>query len=350
MRLSVIPLLMAAAIYCPSAQAELSDEYRTLLEAADARQSDAEFLETADLLASIVPGGRVEVLAAIAEIAPRRLDLVGTWSTASAPGELARLTRPQTGLPADREGEMRPDGAHPAAINDTGVMAASVPHWDGAMDWLHPYHWDGRVKLGLAIDQGNTDQTDYNLAVEFRRPLNGGWGFDGKAEYFYTENAGVTTRDRLVVEARGEQPSVDQWSYFVGSSYEQDRMSGYDYSTLVAAGGTYHPLDSERQSWILRAGPGVRHRVPVGQDGRTRWVLEIGSVYDLALTDSAQLSAETTLLAGPEPRGEQRFQLTTAISNSWGVELGYRVKHEFEPQPGVEATDSRLDFSIVREF
>ena len=49
-------------------------------------------------------------------------------------------------------------------------------------------------------------------------------------------------------------------------------------------------------------------------------------------------------------RSIQSFQLTTAISDSWGVELGYRVKHEFEPQPGVEATDSRLDFSIVREF
>lgn len=349
MRLSVLPLVTAAVIVCPSAHADLSDDCRTLLEAADARQSDAEFLETADLLASVVPGGREEILAAVAELTPRRLGLIETWSTSVAPGELARLTRPAPEGAVIPEDETSPAGAASTSANDTGVTRP-VSHWDGAMDWLHPYHWDGRVKLGLAIDQGNTEQTDYNLALEFRRPLNGGWGFDGKAEYFYTENAGVTTRDRLIVEARGEQPSVDQWSYFVGSSYEQDRMSGYDFSTLLAAGGTYHPLDDERQSWILRAGPGVRYRVPVGQEGRTRWVLEFGSVYDLALTETAQLSAETTLLAGPEPRGEQRFKLTTAISDSWGVELGYRVKHEFEPQPGVEATDSRLDFSIVREF
>ena len=31
-----------------------------------------------------------------------------------------------------------------------------------------------------------------------------------------------------------------------------------------------------------------------------------------------------------------------------GFDMGYHG--EFEPQPGVEATDSRLDFSIVREF
>ena len=349
MRLFVLPLVTAAAICGSSAHADLSDDYRTLLEAADRQQSDVEFLETADLLASVTPGGRETVMAAIAELAPRRLGLVESWSASAHPGEPVLVTHAGGVNLSGPEDETRPVGATPETANDTGVTRR-VRHWGGATDWLHPYHWDGRVKLGLAIDQGNTDQTDYNLALEFRRPLNGGWGFDGKAEYFYTENAGVTTRDRLILEARGEQPSVDQWSYFVGSSYEQDRMSGYDYSTLLAAGGTYHPLDSERQSWILRAGPGVRHRVPVGQQGRTRWVLEFGSVYDLALTETAQLSAETTLLAGPEPRGEQRFQLTTAISDSWGVELGYRVKHEFEPQPGVEATDSRLDFSIVREF
>ncbi|WP_203294764.1 DUF481 domain-containing protein [Maricaulis parjimensis] len=343
MRLLSVPLLVAGAIYCPSAHADLSADYRTLIEAADARQSDAEFLETAELLASVVPGGRDAIIAAIAELAPRRMDVMASWTTATAPGEIAHLAGPLL------EGETGPAGSDQPAGDDTGVREG-VQHWSGAVDWLHPYHWNGRVKLGLAIDQGNTEQTDYNIALEFRRPLNGGWGFDGKAEYYYTENAGITTRDRLVVEARGEQPSIDRWSYFVGSSYEQDRMSGYDYSTLLAAGGTFHPLDSEQQSWILRAGPGVRHRVPVGQDGRTRWVLEIGSVYDLALSDSAQLTSETTLLAGPEPRGEQRFKLTTAISEGWGVELGYRVKHEFEPQPGVDPTDSRLDFSIVREF
>ena len=151
MRLSVLPLVTAAVIVCPSAHADLSDDYRTLLEAADARQSDAEFLETADLLASVVPGGREEILAAVAELTPRRLGLIETWSTSVAPGELARLTRPAPDGALIPEDDTDPASANPASENDTGVTRP-VSHWDGAMDWLHPYHWDGRVKLGLAID------------------------------------------------------------------------------------------------------------------------------------------------------------------------------------------------------
>ena len=41
---------------------------------------------------------------------------------------------------------------------------------------------------------------------------------------------------------------------------------------------------------------------------------------------------------------------TWRLSERWGVELGYRVKHEFDARPGTEPTDSRLDFSIVHDF
>lgn len=158
------------------------------------------------------------------------------------------------------------------------------------------------------------------------------------------------TRDRWLVEARGERPTVDDWSFYVGSTYEQDRMSGFDYTAVLSAGGTYHALDNDRTNWVLRAGPGARYRVPTDEPANTQWVLELGSVYEFDVTESAQFSSETTILAGPASRGEQRFKLTTAISEDWGVELGYRIKHEFDAQPDAEQTDSRLDFSIVHDF
>lgn len=223
-------------------------------------------------------------------------------------------------------------------------------HWSGYVEWFHPHHWDGRAKAGVALDQGNTDQSDYSLAIEVSRPLNGGWGLDGKTEYYYTENNGNVTRDRWLVEARGERPTVDDWSFYVGSTYEQDRMSGFDYTAVLSAGGTYHALDNDRTNWVLRAGPGARYRVPTDEPANTQWVLELGSVYEFDVTESAQFSSETTILAGPASRGEQRFKLTTAISEDWGVELGYRIKHEFDAQPDAEQTDSRLDFSIVHDF
>lgn len=367
MRVRLIPLLGAAVMLCPStAHAELSREYRALLAAADVRQDDEEFLATADLIATVTPGGRSDVRAAVAELLPRRLDVLRAWDqtardTVALEPEIVQAARrgtPQVSIvdapETDGERVAPPSVTEADGIEGQAGTAEAAPeevrHWAGRMDWLHPYHWDGRAKAGLAIDSGNTDQTNYSMALEFSRPLNGGWGFDGKTEYFYTENAGNVTRDRWLVEARGERPTVDAWSFYLGSSYEQDRMSGFDYTAVLSAGATLHALDNNRTSWVLRAGPGARHRVPTDEGGETQWVLELGSVYDFAVTETAQFSSETTLLAGPASRAEQRFKLTTAISEDWGVELGYRVKHEFDAQPGREETDSRLDVSIVHEF
>mgnify|MGYP001255983953 CR=1 FL=1 len=370
MRVRLTPLLGAAVMLCPStAHAELSREYRALLAAADVRQDDEEFLATADLIATVTPGGRSDVRAAVAELLPRRLDVLRAWDqtardTVPLEPEIVQAARrgtPQVTIvdapDTDDETVAAPSGAG-TTEHDSGtdtvepgeVEAPRTAHWPGRMDWLHPYHWDGRAKAGLAVDSGNTDQTNYSMALEVSRPLNGGWGFDGKTEYFYTESDGNVTRDRWLVEARGERPTVDAWSFYLGSSYEQDRMSGFDYTAVLSAGATLHAFDDDRTSWVLRAGPGARHRVPADEGGVTQWVLELGSVYDFAVTETAQFSSETTLLAGPASRAEQRFKLTTAISEDWGLELGYRVKHEFDAQPGREETDSRLDFSIVHEF
>lgn len=368
MRSCLFPLVTAAAILCPAAaHAELTREYRALLAAADVRQSDAEFLETAELIAAVAPGGRSEVRAAVAELLPRRLDVLRAWDatprdTVPLEPEIVQAARrgtPQVEIVDDPGVIGTADSARPAA-DEAGSVAtadtevetevdAQARRWRFA-DWLHPSHWDGRAKVGLAVDRGNTDQSDLAMALEFNRPLNGGWGFDGKTEYYHTENAGNVTRDRWLVEARGERPTVDDWSFYLGSAYEQDHMSGYDYTALVSAGATYHALDQDRTSWVLRAGPGARHQVPNDRSGDTLWVMELGSVYDLAITEAAQFSSETTFLAGPASRAEQRFRLTTEISEDWGVELAYRIKHEFDAQTDIEPTDSRLDFSIVHEF
>lgn len=372
MRVCLFPLVLAAAVLCPAAaHAELAREYRALLAAADVRQDDAEFLETANLVAAVAPGGRADVRAAVAELLPRRLDVLSVWDETAVETvplepeivQAARRGRPWVDIVDNPSAPPQADGTPATADRMAGAAGVSgdaareddgesdrVRHWRGRADWFHPYHWDGRAKAGIALDRGNTDRSDYSLALEFSRPLNGGWGFDGKTEYDYTESDGTVTRDRWLVEARGERPTVDAWSFYLGSSYEQDRMSGFDYAALLSAGATFHAVEAEGTSWVLRAGPGARHRQPVDAAGTTQWVLELGSVYDLALTDTAQFSSETTLLAGPASRGEQRFKLTTALSERWGVELGYRVKHEFDARPGIDPTDSRLDFSIVHDF
>ncbi len=345
----LIALLLAVAggLHSPAA-ADLSDDYRVLIRAADETQSDPDFRSTVELIAGIAEGGEAEVLAVVAELAPERQGLLADWVE----------TEPET------PGMATP--ASPTALSAAPVRLAHADHaaeatpgpegWSPvkklaeAMAWIEPEEWSGRSRVGVTIDTGNTEQTDYNFALELDRELDGGWGLDSKVEYHFTENAGAVTRDNWLVEVRGERNLIDAWGYYLGGTYEQDRLSGNQHSAFATAGALHQPFDGDRFAWDLRAGPGMRYRLPDDGDVETDWIFEMGSVLNLALTETTDFAAETTMLAGPASRADQRFALTTAIAEDWGMELAYRIKHEFEPQPGTQPTDSHLNVSIVRDF
>ena len=333
---------LAAGLLAPSVRADMPDEYRSLLAAADRIQGDAQFVGTAELVAEVVPGGMDEVLTALSEIAPRRIAL---FDAPPAPGREPVMVVEAS--PVD-VGPVPADGAVTSPAADA---AHGREGWARTVGWIAPDLWDGRVRFGIRLDRGNTELSDYNFAVELDREFDHGWSLDSKVEYFYTEGGDGVTRDNWLVQARGERATVDGWGYYVGGSFERDRLSGIDSSTFATAGGSYQGIDSARMSWIMRAGTGARYRVPDnGEAADTDWVAELGSVYDLAISDTSEFKSETTLLASNASRADQRFALNTAIGGDWGVEVGVRIKHEFEPEPGNEPTDTRFDVSIVRDF
>ncbi|WP_291843287.1 DUF481 domain-containing protein [Maricaulis sp.] len=347
MRYLIALLVAVASDHFSFALADLSDEYRLLIRAADETQSDPDFRKTVELIAGVTEGGEAEVLAAVLDIAPRREGLLVDWreSEAGATADAVNMSTGSGDAPV-----MIAAVADMAADDSAGEGWAPVRKLAEAMIWIEPAEWSGRSRFGVTIDTGNTEQTDYNFAVELDRELDGGWGLDSKIEYHFTESAGAVTRDNWLVELRGERNLIDAWGYYVGGTYEQDRLSGYQHAAFATAGALHQPFDGDRLAWDLRAGPGMRYRQPDNGEAETDWIFEMGSILNVALSDTTDFAAETTMLAGPASRADQRFAVTTAIAGDWGMQLAYRIKHEFEPQPGSEATDSHLNVSIVRDF
>ena len=229
--------------------------------------------------------------------------------------------------------------------------AAPRTRWQRLQTFVSPDNWQGSIKLGLRLDRGNTDQSDYQFALELDREMEGGWGLDSKVEYLFTETDGRTTRDNWLVEARGERQNVDGLGYYLGGSFEEDRLSGFDHSAFVTSGALYEPLDTEAMSWIVRGGAGARHRVAgEAEEDEAEFIVELGSIFDMAVTETSQFKSETTVLAGASSRADQRFALSTDLVQNWGMELGLRIKHEFEPVPEAQPTDTRVEVSVVRRF
>ncbi|WP_420434122.1 DUF481 domain-containing protein [Hyphobacterium sp.] len=329
MIIRVLAILSVFVVSAPAFGQVLSEDYRRLLAEAAATQGDAGFAETVDLIARVSPGGAPAVLNALAEIAPDRLTLAENRFIAADIVVAQQMVdlQPQ---PVDEE-----------------IAVAERDDGNGFLPMLDA--WSGRLSAGLRVDSGNSDQQDYSLGLEIEREL-AEWGFQGGIDYAYSEANGLTSRDQLRIDARGEREIGERWSLFLAGEYDQDQLSSYDYTTFVGAGVGYRPALPESLDWVLRAGPGIRFVSPVTGDAESQFAIDLESSFEWQVTDTSRFAAETTFLIAESTRAEQTFTFITALNEVWAVEAAWHYRHEFDPLPGFEEGDSRFDISIVREF
>ncbi|WBQ10454.1 DUF481 domain-containing protein [Hyphomonadaceae bacterium ML37] len=210
-------------------------------------------------------------------------------------------------------------------------------------------NWSGRVRAGLRHDSGNVDRSDYALGLEVTRAL-AGWGFEGAIDYNFSQVDGRTGRDELITRARGERERGERWTNFLDARYERDRLSGFEWKAFMGGGAGYRVYARDELSWTLRAAPGVRRSRLVTGETNMFGALDLASDFEASPTDSLRLTANTNLLLTDGAQADQTLSLATALGAVWSLELRYRYRHLFDPEPGFSPSESRADFSLVREF
>ncbi len=209
--------------------------------------------------------------------------------------------------------------------------------------------WSGQVRGGFRQDSGNSDQLDYTLALSVQRDLSV-WGFQGNVDYGYSEIGGSVGRDALSALAQLDREVGDRWTVFTGIRYEQDALSGFDWTTLIDAGFGYRILTGEERTWRVQAGPAVRFVEPVNDDMRTEAAGEFSSDFDWHLSETLLFSADSQILLTGQSRFEQVLAVQTRLGELWALQLAHRYRNEFDPEPGFDDEDTRTDISVVREF
>ncbi len=332
MTVLIRPALAAGALLAAAAPAHaaLDPALACVLEAAAQSRSEGDFADAVRVLSLAAAPG--DIAAAASALSPERgaearalLGLNAPDADASTPGSADEGA--QDGAPAWR--------ALPVAA------ARTVARGDSDL-------WTGRASLAARFDTGNSDRQDYVLGLSVERAL-AGWGFEAKTEYAYSEVDGAVGRDAFLFGARGERETGERWTAYAQLDYEQDQLSGFDWTGFLGAGAGYRAIEREGANWTLRAGPGARF---INQAGAvtTEAALNLGSDLALQLTDALAFASETDVLLADRSRADQLFTLSTGLGELWSLELKYRYRYEFEPEPGFENADQRTDLSIVREF
>lgn len=328
---------LALTLAAPPALAQedrLPADLQALLQAAAEAEDPAAFEQAVTLIALTRPAEEVAAGAAMIS-AEREAAARLALGLDSAPVELV----------LERQAEPQPEaGPEPAPLwrsAPAGVASAIVSG--------DPDNWSGEARLGVRQDGGNSDRQDYTVGLKVERAL-ATWGFDGELAYAYSEVDGAVGRDEILASAQLDREELRRWTLYANTEYRRDALSGFDFTALVGAGVGYRVYAREDLAWTLEAGPAVRIVSPEVGDESYEAALDLGSDFELAITDSVNFTSETSALIAETSRAEQRFALDTALGSLWALRLSFQYTYEFEPEPGFENADTRTDLEIVRQF
>ena len=219
--------------------------------------------------------------------------------------------------------------------------------------------WQGQGEAGFVSASGNTDSETINLGLKFK---NEGPKFihEFGVSTYQASNDGTDSADSLSANY-GLKYLLSKRSYLFGAlSYLDDEFDGFTDQTSVSAGYGYRVIDSEPVAWELGIGAGYRDTSELlrlddgteleGEDlsGAT---LVLKSDYRNQLTPTtefidkfvAEISSDNSFI-------ENDAALVVSINEKFALKASYLVRHNTDPAPGADDTDTITSINLVYDF
>lgn len=211
--------------------------------------------------------------------------------------------------------------------------------------------WTGSGELGLVFARGNTDTETLNteLNLEYTKER---WTNASRLSYLRSESDGDLEADRFVFDNKTNYALSDA-SYIIGvGRYDQDEFSSFEFQTSLAIGYGRKLIDTERQSFSIEIGPGVRY-AEIRDTGETETdlIARGGADYRLGISENAELTNRSLVESGSSNTFiENETALTVAINDAFALKTGFLMRHNTEVEPGRENTDYLTTVDLVYSF
>jgi len=224
--------------------------------------------------------------------------------------------------------------------------------------------WSGEGALSAGTTSGNTDTRDIGLTFDVTHATTR-WDFGVQGQVDYGEQDGEESRNRAFLGTNLDYNINERLFSFGRASYEVDQFTGFDSRAFVGGGLGYHVLDSERFSWVVRGGPGVKvdevKRVVTTDDIGAPLIIpaetvtSVGAVgkskFEWAFNERVALSNTTDVIYGEESTQlSNGLALTAQINGSLSARFGFDTRHDTNPPEGFESTDTATKIGVVYKF
>lgn len=215
-----------------------------------------------------------------------------------------------------------------------------------------PPAWTGEGAFNAGFTTGNTETTDIGLGLKLRHD-GGDWVQSGEFAADYGETDNVESRNRLFAAGQVDRIFDPQLSAYGRLTWERDEFSGFENRYFAGLGLAWKAVDTDAMKWTIEGGPGfkvdeVRETLTTPAETEESFGVRAGSKFDYKFNDAVSLGNSTEIVYA-----QTSTQITNVIAltaNLWGnlsARVSLDIRHDTDPLPDFEATDTATKFSLV---
>ena len=210
--------------------------------------------------------------------------------------------------------------------------------------------WTGSFAASLAATSGNTDTGDAAIGARLRYGA-GLWNHTLGLGYEYGSSDDTVNSESAFFVYDANRYFSDSFYMFGMGSVTYDNFATNKYDAFLGFGPGYRILNSDKVSWRVQAGPGVRYVEEQNGFDTTEAAGMASSRFYYKFTETMFLTNDTDYLysdinAVTTNDLAINFKMTDALA----TRFSYRTDYNSNPLPGLDAWDNRLGIAVVYGF
>ena len=226
-----------------------------------------------------------------------------------------------------------------------------------AQDEVKPFTMEG--ELGFISTTGNTETTSVSAGINAHHELEQ-WSNDYAIEGLYkketVDNDGVdeeyTSAQKFYGSAQANYKLENpDYRLFGFASYEDDRLSNFDYQATVAAGWNQKVLENKRHTLEYSIGPGYSFAQTQEGEDQDSMIVRASGAYTWKLSSTAKFTQTLSTEVGSDnTKSRAESAVTATISGNLSMKVSFKLDHNTNVSDGVEKLDTETAVTLVYNF
>lgn len=221
--------------------------------------------------------------------------------------------------------------------------------------------WTGEGSLSAGLNTGNTETSDVGIGVKMSHETQI-WNNSFELIADYGTQDGTETKNRAFIAGQSNRTLSDRLFAFGRVSHEVDEFSGFEIRSFAGGGLGWQVFEDGPFTWSVEGGPGIKFdRIKASMEGvppvmvparsDESFSVIAASRAGLVFNDAVKLGNDTNLIyADTSTQIGNKTTLTALLTKRLSARVSFEVRHDTDPQPGFEPTDTASRFSLVYAF